>query len=116
MPVPFRMATPRNTTGDVEVHNYERGHLDHLEGEMTHALDPSTVRTRADFVAYVRNLAADAERYRDEWENQDVSRYLEALAAWTQDMDAYFKNRGEDVPEPGWRMFASCLTAGKWYE
>lgn len=44
------------------------------------------------------------------WENPDLSRFLEAMHAWTEDM-------GERVPaSPSWRIFADMLMAAKIYE
>ncbi|WP_442857041.1 DUF7660 family protein [Arthrobacter sp. YN] len=51
------------------------------------------------------------------WENADLESFLEAMSAWTRDMDGYFMNRGEPVPDvPSWQLFAQMLLAAKIYE
>ena len=47
------------------------------------------IQTREDLVAFVRALLADLVENADkaEWENPTLERYLEALAAWTEDLD-----------------------------
>ncbi|MFF3062182.1 hypothetical protein [Streptomyces sp. NPDC057909] len=61
--------------------------------------DTSWVRTRADLVSYVRQLSQEAQAPSSGWENQSLDRYLEALSAWTSDMDGYFNNRGGEAEE-----------------
>jgi hypothetical protein len=76
-----------------------------------------SVRTREDLVRFVRGLLSDLKENPDDWENTDLARYLEALAAWVEDMDGVFKNRGEPVPErPDWKTLAQILLAASIYE
>ncbi|MFJ5956047.1 hypothetical protein ACIQC5_08800 [Paenarthrobacter sp. NPDC092416] len=68
----------------------------------------------ADLIDQLRdNLKEDPES----WENPDLDRFLESLAAWTRDMDGVFLNRGEPLPEvPSWELIADMLLAAKIYE
>jgi hypothetical protein len=51
------------------------------------------------------------------WENPTLEGFLSALAAWTTDMDGYFRNRGQQVPEqPTWSLLGKMLCASKVYE
>ena len=75
------------------------------------------IRTRADFVAFVRSLSGNLRQKPEGWENADLPSFLEALAAWTEDMDGYFKNRGEPIPDtPGWKTLGQMLLAARVYE
>lgn len=77
------------------------------------------IQTREDLVAFVRALLADLVENADkaEWENPTLERYLEALAAWTEDMDGYFLNTGQPIPEqPTWNLIGQMLYAAKIYE
>ncbi|MET8030045.1 DUF7660 family protein [Streptomyces avermitilis] len=79
--------------------------------------DTSWVTTRADLVSYINLLAQEAQAPSCGWENPSLDRYLEALAAWTDDMDGYFGNRGEPVPDrPDWSLIAGMLRAACFYE
>ena len=43
--------------------------------------------------------------------------YLEAMAAWIQDAEGYYRNSGQPVPQqPSWHNFAEILSAAKVYE
>ncbi len=76
-----------------------------------------SVHSREDFVRFVRTLAEQSRRRPDEWENRDLSSYLEAMAAWVEDMDGYYQNRGEAVPaQPPWNLLRDMLEAAKVYE
>jgi hypothetical protein len=76
-----------------------------------------TIKTRADFVRFVRALAENLDSAPDEWENPTLLTYLEALAAWTEDMDGYQHNRGEVMVESiDWQTVANIFLAAKIYE
>lgn len=71
-----------------------------------------TVRTREDFIGFVRALADDLATNRSvHWENTRLEDYLGALHAWTATMDGYFQIKGESTPEPSWSLFALILYA-----
>jgi hypothetical protein len=73
--------------------------------------------TREDFVSFIKALASDYINSPDKWENSTIDRYLEALAAWVEDMDGYYRNMGETVPvDIDWKAFANMLMAAKMYE
>ncbi|MGI8554126.1 MAG: DUF7660 family protein [Dehalococcoidia bacterium] len=72
---------------------------------------------RDDLVAFIRTLRCSLTDNPSSWENADLMTYLDALAAWIEDMDGYFRNRGEAVPErPSWQLLAQMLSAARVYE
>ncbi len=76
-----------------------------------------TIQTHNDFVAFVNALRHDLKTGVGEWENDTLPAYLEALAAWVQDMDGYFENRGEMPPQqPTWKTLGQILLAARTYE
>ena len=75
------------------------------------------VSTRNDFVSYVSELSKDCRENPEAWQNSNLATYLEALAAWVEDMDGFYLNQGLPVPEkPDWKTVAEMLTAAKCYE
>jgi len=74
--------------------------------------------TRADFIEFVGLLLSDLTTNSDSWENKNLSSYLEAVAAWTEDMDGYFKYNNLPLPKEDvdWKLFATILIAAKTYE
>jgi hypothetical protein len=73
--------------------------------------------SRSDFVTFVRALRRSLEEEPTQWEHQDLSSYLEALAAWVEDMDGYFQSVEQDPPDrPSWRLLAQMLAAARVYE
>jgi hypothetical protein len=84
---------------------------------MTNAERGARVNSRDEFVAFVRSLLDDLRAHESQWGNRELGTYLEALAAWTEDFDGYFENRGEPLPkEPSWQLFADMLAAARVYE
>ncbi len=80
--------------------------------------DPiKSISSRADFVSFVQQLSREFQADAPSWENRDLGSYLAALAAWVEDMDGYYINRGLPVPEkPDWQNVADMLKAATLYE
>jgi hypothetical protein len=75
------------------------------------------VNSRQSFLRFAENLRRDFITNPAEWENDQLDSFLEAIVAWTSDIDAYYRNRDEALPkEPSWKMLAEILYAGKGYE
>ena len=75
------------------------------------------VQSRGDLVAFIHALRSDLAANEPAWENPTLGRYLEALAAWTNDMDGAFHNQGKEVPpQPTWQLVAAMLYAAHRYE
>jgi hypothetical protein len=75
------------------------------------------IRARQDLASFIRELAKNFRNNPDEWKNATVDSFLEALAAWTNDMDGYYRNKNEDVPvNPQWKTIADMLMAASVYE
>lgn len=75
------------------------------------------IDSREDFVAYVRALAGSLDEEPAAWENQDLGAYLNAVAAWAEDLDGYYLSRGEAIPaQPSWKLLGQILAAARVYE
>jgi hypothetical protein len=75
------------------------------------------VRTREDLVGFLDAFHADFTVNRGSWENSDLASFLEAMAAWSQSMEGFYENTGEDIASvTPWRMLADLLMAGRVYE
>jgi hypothetical protein len=80
-------------------------------------VDPESVRSREDLARFIRDLAESVRRDPATWENRDLWSFLEAMSAWVEDMEGYFKNRGEAVPASlDWKTVAAMLAAARVYE
>jgi hypothetical protein len=76
-----------------------------------------SVRTRSDLVDFLRALEADFADNPEEWDNGDLASFLEAMAAWSADMEGFYLNSGEDLDAlPPWRVLADILMAARAYE
>ncbi len=77
----------------------------------------NVVSSREEFVAFVRSLQRSLRVEPGQWENVQLADYLEAMAAWAEDMDGYFANSGLPMPQqPSWQLFAQILAAARRYE
>ncbi len=76
------------------------------------------VASKTDFLEVVRLLRLDASTNLDAWENKSIDRYLEALGAWAECCQNYYKNCSIDVDAntPSWRLFTDMLIAARIYE
>lgn len=75
------------------------------------------IRSRRDLSEFVGSLANDCVSSPEDWENAELSSFLFAMAAWIEDMDAYYRNHGKpfDESQP-WKTFAEILLASRTYE
>ena len=81
------------------------------------AINPEDIKTKNDLVKFVESLAKEASTASKDWENEDLPSFLEAMAAWIEDMDGYYKNRGEPIPsQPSWKTIGEILKAATIYE
>lgn len=84
---------------------------------MTLAEHNNSIRTREDFVSFVKVLTKDLRENRTTWENCNLENYLEAISEWVEDMDGYYINQGKPVPtQPDWKVLGDILMAAKMYE
>jgi hypothetical protein len=75
------------------------------------------MQTREDFVAFLHSLVRDFRERPEQWENTSLEAYLEAMAAWVQDMEGYYRRCGEQVPKHlTWKNVGEILLAARIYE
>ncbi|WP_174869015.1 DUF7660 family protein [Pectobacterium polaris] len=75
------------------------------------------ISSKDDLVKLISALARDFKENPDEWENKDLSSYLEAVSSWIEDMDGYYENTNQPLPkDTNWKIFADILVAAKIYE
>lgn len=78
---------------------------------------PDRVDSREDLASFVRALHHDHVDGNDSWGNADLAAFLEALAAWIDDADGWYRNAGRELPANGdWSFFARALRAATIYE
>ncbi len=84
---------------------------------MTLAEQAISVRSRKDLAEFILALAADLKTNREQWEHSDLSSFLAAMAAWVEDMNGYYENRGQDSSlQPIWGVITDMLMAARTYE
>lgn len=84
---------------------------------MTLAEQCNSIRSREDLAEFVKALCKDLRENPESWENPNLDRFLEALGAWVEDMDGYYLNQGQLVPQqPDWKIVGDILMAAKMYE
>ena len=68
-------------------------------------------------MAYIGALRDEYRCNPDSWENNDLERFLDALASWVEDSPGYWANMGQAEPEhPDWSWVALALRAASGYE
>lgn len=68
------------------------------------------IKNKDDFLEFMQLFLPNVQ-------DSSVRGYLEALTAWADDMEGYYKNAGKPVPENiSWDFIATLLYAGSIYE
>lgn len=81
------------------------------------SVSPENIATKEDLVKYIQALANESSSASKDWENEDLPSFLEAMAAWIEDMDGYYQNRREPTPsQPSWKTIGEILKAATIYE
>jgi hypothetical protein len=75
------------------------------------------IYTRDDLALFIHHLIQDLGTCPEHWENTSLEDYLAAMAAWLQDMDGYYHNRGKTAPQHlTWKHVGEILLAARVYE
>uniref|UniRef100_UPI003EBAA853 DUF7660 family protein n=1 Tax=Streptomyces tabacisoli TaxID=3156398 RepID=UPI003EBAA853 len=68
-------------------------------------------------VAFPRDLHRDFQQRGHEGENPTLDHFLEALAAWIEGSESWYRHVGKELPAAGdWTFFARAFTAATIYE
>lgn len=75
------------------------------------------VNSKEDFMNFLAELRRDKEQKSEEWENNEITSYLEGICSWVDDMEGYFNNMHIDMPtDIDWKFIATLFYVGKIYE
>lgn len=75
------------------------------------------ISSKEDFMKFLNELRVDREQKSDEWENDEITSYLEGICSWVDDMEGYFCNMHIEMPKNiDWRFIATLFYVGKIYE
>ncbi len=85
---------------------------------MNDTLDNINVTDRQTFIKFLDLLRKDFLDNPEEWENKTLSDFLEALSAYTQDIQGYYDNtkQNKNADRPDWSTFADIFSGAKIYE
>ena len=75
----------------------------------------SIVDTKSKLLEVIKRLSNE---YPNGFENLSVPDFLEALGAWMEDSEGYYKNLNltDESSNPSWQLFADALKAATIYE
>ncbi len=85
---------------------------------MNDTLDNIIVTDRQTFVKFLELLSKDLLDNPESWENKTLPDFLEALSAYTKDIQGYYDNTNQDkiADRPDWAIFADIFSGAKIYE
>lgn len=77
----------------------------------------NSIKNKADFLVFINKLKQNLEDEPNSWVNNDLSSYLQALSVWIEEIEQFYINTKQSVPENiSWKVFADILIAAKMYE
>lgn len=75
------------------------------------------IDSKDQLVDFLSALKVDYSNNKDDWENPNMEKYLDAMEAWVSSWENLYKNTGKKFPQqPTWKMIAEMLYAAKVYE
>lgn len=81
-------------------------------------MDGTKLQSRQDLIGHLFRLMDDFDGVGSTWQNQGVYSFLQAMAAWLEDCEGFYRNTGQavDVDQPSWQLFGDALSAAAVYE
>ncbi|KOY37918.1 hypothetical protein NB614_20745 [Vibrio parahaemolyticus] len=76
-------------------------------------MNQSSVKSKAELLSLIESLSSENDKC---WENSSAIDFIQALGAWLNDAEGYYKNVDLDVNEASWQLFADALQAARNYE
>ncbi len=85
---------------------------------MNDTLNNFKVTDRQSFIKFLDLLRKDLLSNPENWENKTLPDFLEALSAYTEDIQDYYNNMklGINADKPDWSTFADIFKGAKIYE
>lgn len=73
------------------------------------------VTDRASFITFLKSLQQDLQANESAWENPTLDRFLEAMAAYANDLPGFYRNTGQnvEVDEVSWKVFSDILLGAR---
>ena len=74
--------------------------------------------TRLEFIGFLKDLKNDFSQNPKDWENVELSDFLESMIAYTEDIQGYYDNMNMNVDAniPTWENFSNILKGASIYE
>ena len=81
-------------------------------------MNTENIKTREDFIKFAKELSQNYKDHKQEWENNKLDLFLDAMATYSNDVQGYYKNWHPEVSAdiPSWRVFADILKGSTLYE
>ena len=85
---------------------------------MNNTLNDFKITDRQSFAKFLDLLCKDFLDNPEKWENKTISDFLEALSAYTEDIQGYYDNMKQNVNanKPDWQTFADIFKGARIYE
>lgn len=76
------------------------------------------ITNKEDFVKFIKMLHTDFLKNGNDWENNTLECFLEAMSAYARDTQGIYKNDDENknADLPSWKTFADILRGAVIYE
>jgi hypothetical protein len=82
------------------------------------ATEHISIVDRQSFISFLESLHSEYLLTGNTWKNPDLGRFLEAMAAYAEDIQGYYDNTNQDINAdlPSWKVFADILRGATIYE
>ncbi len=77
----------------------------------------NNITSKEELIDFLEFLSKDRYTKKDEWNNNTIEDYLAAISSWIEDMEGYYKNSNQPIPNSeNWSFIATLFYVGKIYE
>jgi len=74
--------------------------------------------TRIEFIQFLEEFKTDFDQNKENWENVNLSDFLESMISYTEDIQGFYDNMKMDInaDKPTWENFSQILKGASIYE
>ena len=85
---------------------------------MRHLRQTRKTMTRIEFIEFLKEFKTDFDQNEENWENINLSDFLESMISYTEDIQGFYDNMKMDInaDKPTWENFSQILKGASVYE
>ncbi|WP_024773023.1 DUF7660 family protein [Aquimarina macrocephali] len=76
------------------------------------------IQSKREFISFLKGLLEEHQKHPENWKNNTIEEFLEAMIRYSKDVQHYYNNTDQDInsDEAQWKVFADIIKGASIYE